>query len=89
MKIELTKKTLATIMALTVVCGAQTAVTAYQPTVGITAVAADIVDSGTCGENVTYTLDSNGVLAISGEGEIKKGGFSGRISAYGHHSKIQ
>ena len=87
MKIELTKKTLATIMALTVVCGAQTTVTAYQPTVGITAVAADIVDSGTCGENVTYTLDSNGVLAISGEGEIKKGAFQGEYPPMGITAK--
>ena len=87
MKIELMKKTLATIMALTVICGAQTAVTAYQPTVGITAVAADIVDSGTCGENVTYTLDSNGVLAISGEGEIKKGAFQGEYPPMGITAK--
>ncbi len=87
MKIELMKKTLATIMALTVVCGAQTAVTAYQPTVDITAVAADIVDSGTCGENVTYTLDSNGVLAISGEGEIKKGAFQGEYPPMGITAK--
>ena len=68
MKIELMKKTLATIMALTVVCGAQTAVKAYQPTVGITAVAADIVASGKCGENATWQLDSEGKLTISGKG---------------------
>ena len=30
--------------------------------------AADIVDSGTCGENLTWTLDSDGVLTISGTG---------------------
>ena len=29
-----------------------------------------IVESGKCGENVTYTLDSDGLLTISGEGEI-------------------
>ena len=36
--------------------------------------AAEIVDSGTCGadgDNVTWTLDSDGVLTISGEGEMK------------------
>ena len=70
MRNELMKKTLATIMALTVVCGAQTAVKAYQPTVVITAVAADIVASGKCGENATWHLDSNGTLTISGEGKI-------------------
>ena len=32
--------------------------------------AADIVDSGKCGANVTYTLDSDGVLTISGKGRM-------------------
>ena len=35
--------------------------------------AAEIVDSGTCGangDNLTWTLDSDGVLNISGEGEM-------------------
>ena len=32
--------------------------------------AAEIVDSGTCGENVTWRLDENGVLTISGEGRM-------------------
>ena len=41
-----------------------------------TALAADIVDSGTCGaegdgSNLTWTLDSNGVLTISGTGEME------------------
>lgn len=43
------------------------------------AFAADIVDSGTCGaegSDVRWTLDSNGVLVISGTGEIS-GGSSG------------
>ena len=31
----------------------------------------DIVDSGTCGANVTWTLDSNGTLTISGSGAMK------------------
>ena len=40
-----------------------------------TALAADIVDSGTCGaegdgSNLTWTLDSEGVLTISGTGAI-------------------
>lgn len=30
--------------------------------------AATIVDSGKCGDNVTYTLDSDGLLTISGKG---------------------
>ncbi len=38
---------------------------------GSYAAAADIVESGECGENVTYTLDSDGVLTINGSGEMK------------------
>ena len=42
-----------------------------------TALAADIVDSGTCGaeddgSNLTWTLDSEGVLTISGAGAMKE-----------------
>ena len=33
--------------------------------------AAEIVDSGTCGENLTWTLDSEGKLTISGTGEME------------------
>jgi hypothetical protein len=36
----------------------------------ISAVAADIVASGDCGDNATYTLDSDGNLVITGTGEI-------------------
>ena len=32
--------------------------------------AADVVASGTCGTNVNWTLDSDGVLTISGEGAM-------------------
>ena len=30
----------------------------------------EFVDSGTCGENLTWTLDSEGTLTISGEGDM-------------------
>lgn len=36
---------------------------------GIT-VSADEVDSGNCGESVTWSLDSNGILTISGSGAV-------------------
>ena len=32
---------------------------------------AEVVDSGTCGENLTWTLDNSGTLTISGEGRIE------------------
>ncbi len=37
------------------------------------AFAADVVASGECGTNVTWTLDSAGVLTISGEGVVESG----------------
>lgn len=36
----------------------------------VPASAAEIVDSGECGENVTWTLDSEGTLTISGTGDM-------------------
>ncbi|MCD7797769.1 MAG: leucine-rich repeat domain-containing protein, partial [Clostridiales bacterium] len=32
---------------------------------------ADVIDSGTCGDNLTWVLTSDGVLTVSGEGEMK------------------
>ena len=39
------------------------------PMLGMEADAATIVDSGSCGENVTWTLDNKGTLTISGGGD--------------------
>ena len=36
----------------------------------LSADAAQIIDSGTCGENLTWSLDSDGVLTVSGTGEM-------------------
>ena len=36
----------------------------------LSADAAEVVNSGTCGENLTWTLDSDGVLTISGTGKM-------------------
>ena len=35
--------------------------------------AATVVDSGTCGDNATWSLNSSGTLTISGTGEIYDG----------------
>ncbi len=43
-------------------------------TVTAQSTSATIVDSGKCGDNVTYTLDSNGLLTISGSGDMFKSG---------------
>ena len=43
---------------------------AATPNLGSPVFAAEIVDSGRCGENLTWTLDSNGLLTIKGTGEM-------------------
>ena len=58
-----------------------------------TALAADIVDSGTCGaegdgSNLTWTLDSDGVLTISGSGDMYDYGSSG-APWYGSRSRVK
>ena len=42
--------------------------------ISVLKVNAEQVDSGTCGENLTWTLDDKGVLVISGEGEMENYG---------------
>ena len=57
----------------------------------ITANAADIVASGVCGaegDNVTWTLDSEGTLTISGEGEMSNWDFGPDVPWYEYNSKI-
>ena len=39
--------------------------------------AAEIVDSGTCGDNLTWTLDDEGTLTISGDGAMKNYNMNG------------
>ena len=57
-----------------------------------TALAADVVDSGTCGaeddgSNLTWTLDSEGVLTISGSGDMHDRGIVPWQS--GHRSRVK
>ena len=58
-----------------------------------TALAADIVDSGTCGaegdgSNLTWTLDSEGVLTISGSGDMH-GYYFPSAPWYGSRSRVK
>ena len=55
-----------------------------------TALAANIVDSGTCGAEVTWTLDSEGVLTISGSGYMYDNGSSASGAPwYGSRSRVK
>ncbi len=67
------KKILSSLLALSVLFGSA----AYlgnpetaDMNFGTQAYAADIVKSGVCGENLTWTLDSDGLLSIKGTGEM-------------------
>ena len=46
------------------------------------------VASGTCGENLTWVLDSNGTLTISGSGEMDDYTSIGQLPWYSHLSSI-
>lgn len=81
-----TKRILAAIVALTVVCSAVSANNyIYSKSNTIVRASAEESISGNCGEydyefdeygdNASYVLDSEGTLAISGEGEIGEGAF--------------
>ncbi len=54
-------KTLSLILAMIMIFG----------TLPVVSLAADVVHSGSCGENLTWTLDSDGLLTISGSGEMR------------------
>ena len=57
------KKFLSIVLALSMLC-------AFVPLV------ASAATSGTCGENVTWTLDEDGTLTISGTGDMDSSDFS-------------
>ncbi|MBR6780507.1 MAG: hypothetical protein IKM24_05765 [Clostridia bacterium] len=46
----------------------------------LSADAAEITASGTAGDSVTWTLDSDGLLTVSGVGEIRQGADYSRFS---------
>ena len=60
------KKFLAAVLACSIMFGATTTIGAYEQNSYFVAAAADIVDSGKCGENAVWTLDSEGTMTISG-----------------------
>jgi len=49
----------------------------------VSASAAEIVDSGKCGTNLTWSLDSDGLLTIDGEGEMWDYSFADYDSSIG------
>jgi hypothetical protein len=50
---------------------------------------ATVVDSGTCGDNLTWTLDRNGQLTISGTGDMNDCSYSNVAPWYSYHTEIK
>ncbi|MCR4645763.1 MAG: leucine-rich repeat domain-containing protein [Oscillospiraceae bacterium] len=68
------KKAAAALLALTMLTGAAPSIAPAQDLLNgavLTAHAVEAVASGECGENVTWTLDDEGTLTISGEGAMQ------------------
>ena len=63
-------KILVTTLALTVFCGAAAPYAAEMPYHSLAAYAEDTDETGKLGDNVTWTLDSEGNLTISGTGAV-------------------
>ena len=55
----------------------------------ITVSATSVVDSGTCGENLTWTLDSEGTFTISGTGKMNNYYYYGDVPWYMGESDIK
>ena len=65
------KRAAAAVLALTVMCGSAPVMPGSQSLFSSSLTArAVVVDSGTCGDNLTWRLDDNGVLTIEGTGEM-------------------
>ncbi|SFY06807.1 leucine-rich repeat protein [Ruminococcus sp. XPD3002] len=64
------RKIFSAVLALSVICGGAAPFAAEMPEYTLTANAVDVVDSGKCGDNLTWELDSEGTLTISGTGEM-------------------
>ena len=64
------RKITAYLLTLTLMCGTIEYSEYFQPETLFAADAADIIDSGTCGSNITWTLDSEGTLTFTGSGDM-------------------
>ncbi len=53
----------------------------------LTASAATVIDSGKCGENVSWTLDSEGTLTISGTGDMKDDRLPPKLSIWNSYKE--
>ena len=64
------RRIMAAVMACSIVCAVPAPMGTYQTGYKLTANAVDVIDSGKCGDNLTWEIDSEGTLTISGTGEM-------------------
>lgn len=69
-------------------CMAVVLLVAMMPQIALNADAAEVVASGTCGANLTWTLDDEGTLAISGMGEMDNYGATATAPWYKYREQI-
>ncbi len=75
------KRSLSLLLAITIIFGSMYVGLSEVDFGGLFAVKAKAASSGTCGENLTWTLDDKGVLTISGIGDMNNYIFSYSISS--------
>ena len=83
------KKTATLLLAMTLVTAGMSLITGGLLKTGITTAAAAETASGTCGENVNWVLDDEGVFTISGEGEMDDYGITQNIPWYSYKDLIK
>ena len=76
------KKIFSAVLALSVICGGAAPFAAEMPGISLTVNAADVVDSGKCGDNLTWEIDSEGILTISGTGDMYNYGETGNLPPF-------
>lgn len=82
------KKILAGIMTCCVVAGVMPSVDMIADNAVIMASAEETPKAGTCGENLTWVLDDEGTLTISGTGDMEEYGWIGTPWKYDNFNKV-
>ncbi len=76
------KKIFSAVLALSVICGGIAPFAAELPEYTLAANAVDVVDSGKCGDNLIWEIDSEGILTISGTGDMYNYGETGNLPPF-------
>ena len=83
------KSSLSLILAITIIFSSAVVGFSRVDFSGLFAVKAEAASSGTCGDNLTWTLDDDGTLTISGTGKMKDYSYSSTAPWYSLHSRVK